>query len=87
MIVREFYKQREDEIKLFRTYSDNGVMIQKEGTAELYIEAIDIEETHFSYIETLEKIPEELLIEIVTSSNNELELTNDEIATMLEEVM
>lgn len=52
MIVREFYKTREDVVRLYRTYSDAGLMIQKVGTDELYDEAIDVEGAPFSYVET-----------------------------------
>lgn len=52
MIVKEFYKTREDGVRLYRTYSDEGLMIQKVGTDELYDEAIDVEGAPFSYVET-----------------------------------
>lgn len=51
MIVREFYKQRKDGIKLYRTYSDRGVYIRKVGTEDVYAEAIDIEDALYSYEE------------------------------------
>lgn len=52
MIVREFYKVREDGIVLFRTYSDKGLQILKVGTDELYDEAIDVENAPYTYTET-----------------------------------
>lgn len=52
MIVTEFYGERKDGVKLYRTYSDEGVMIQKVGTTEVYEEAIDIEGAGFEYEET-----------------------------------
>ena len=60
MIVIEFYKQREDGVNLFRTYSDAGFMIQKMGTSEVYSEAIDVEGAYWDYMEIAEKRSEEL---------------------------
>ena len=65
MIVRDFFKQREDGIKLFRTYSDKNYIIQKVGTDEKYSDAIDIETALFEYIETDELIKEEQPLEIL----------------------
>lgn len=52
MIIKEFYKTRNDGVNLYKTYSDNGLMIQKVGTDEVYNEAIDIESSDFAYMET-----------------------------------
>ena len=52
MIVREFYKIREDGAKLYRTYSDSNLFIQKLNTEEIYSEAIDVEESEYTYVET-----------------------------------
>lgn len=60
MIVREFYRTREDGTKLFKTYSDKGVYIKKIGTNEVYAVAIDVENTPFAYEETETKIMEEV---------------------------
>lgn len=56
MIKIEFYKQRQDGINLYRTYSNENYKIQKVGTDEIYDEAIDIENAGYEYIETEEKI-------------------------------
>ena len=56
MIVKEFYKTREDGVDLYRTYSDEDFYIQKVGTEEVYSEAIDIEGAGYEYVETKEKI-------------------------------
>lgn len=32
----EFYKTREDGVKLYHTYSDRNMMIQKDGTEGIY---------------------------------------------------
>ena len=52
MIQREFKETRFDGVKLFRTYSDRNMMIQKDGTDEIYSEAIDVENSGFNYTET-----------------------------------
>lgn len=52
MIVKEFYKTRKDGVKLHRTFSDQNVKIRKVDTDEIYDEAIDVENSHFSYEET-----------------------------------
>ena len=59
MIVKEFYKTREDGINLYRTYSDEKYKIRKIGTDEIYDEAIDIEGSVYRYEETDEKIEDE----------------------------
>jgi hypothetical protein len=56
MIVKEFYKIREDGVALNRTYSDKGLKIRKVGTDEVYDEAIDIEGAPYTYEETDEPI-------------------------------
>ena len=58
MIKREFYKERNDGVKLYKTYSDENYRIQKVGTDEIYDEAIDVENSNYEYIETDEKIEE-----------------------------
>ena len=62
MIVREFYDERKDGVKLYRTYSDSNKYIQKIGTTEVYSEAIDIESASYKYEETdkeIEQLTEE----------------------------
>lgn len=44
MIIREFYMTRDDGVKLYRTYSDQGFRIQQE-TGAVYDEAIDVEDS------------------------------------------
>ena len=71
-IVTEFYRKREDNINLYRTYSDEGLLIKKVGTDEIYEEAIDIENSGFSYEETEE------LIEIEAEYNAFVEKVKEE---------
>lgn len=58
MIKREFYKERNDGVKLYKTYSDENYRIRKVGTDEIYDEAIDVKSSNYEYIETDEKIEE-----------------------------
>ena len=50
MIVTEYYKTRSDGVVLNRTYSDRGMMIQREGVR--YSEAIDPAHLGREYTET-----------------------------------
>ena len=68
MIVREFYGTRFDGVDLYRTYSDEGLKIQKVGTDEIYDEAIDIENAPYTYEET------DIPIETETDENKESEV-------------
>ena len=43
---------------LIRTYSTLKVYIRKEGTEERYMEAIDLPESDFTYIETNIPLPD-----------------------------
>ena len=52
MIQREFYTQRKDGVKLYRTYSDAGMMIRQNETGTEYAEAIDVEGASYTYTET-----------------------------------
>lgn len=56
MIRREFYREREDGAKLYRTFSDANKYIRKVGTNEEYSEAIDVEGAPYEYEETDKEI-------------------------------
>lgn len=56
MIIKEFYITRKDGVNLYKTYSDKNVYIIKQGTDEKYEEAIDVENTNYTYEETEEII-------------------------------
>lgn len=58
MIVKEFYRTRKDGVNLYRTYSDENLVIKKVGTDEEYAEAIDIEDAPYEYVETDKPIEE-----------------------------
>ena len=75
MLKKERYMTREDGVELYRTYSDNGMMIRKDGTDEMYSEAVDVENSGFTYAET--EIPIE---------GESGELTIQDTLTMLSEL-
>ena len=52
MIIKDFYLTRNDGIKLYITYSDQGVKIKRIDTEMLYDSAVDIETANYEYIET-----------------------------------
>lgn len=52
MIVKEFYRIREDGTSLYRTFSNCGFLIRKVGTDEVYEEAIDVSDAPFTYEES-----------------------------------
>jgi hypothetical protein len=54
MIVTEYFKTRDDGIVLHRTYSDIGMMIERDGVR--YDEAVDPAELGRTYIETDEPV-------------------------------
>lgn len=64
MIVREFYEVRSDGVRLYKTYSDSGLMIRQNESGNLYSEAVDVENALFTYSETDEKIETDKDIEI-----------------------
>lgn len=52
MIKKEYFKTRADGVKLFRTYSSEGLYIKQMPTEIEYAEAIDVEDAPFTYEET-----------------------------------
>jgi len=52
-IVKDLVKERNDGVKLYRSYSVNGYDIKKEGTSEVYSDAIDVETADFKYTEVI----------------------------------
>ena len=52
MVIKEFYRTREDGVRLYRSYSDQNLYIKKIGTDEVYAEAIDVESAPYEYEET-----------------------------------
>lgn len=56
MIKREFYIERQDGVKLYRTYSDEGFRIVQHPTEITYDEAVDVEDAEYTYTESDEKV-------------------------------
>ena len=75
MIKTIYVETRADGVKLYRSYSDNDMMLRKDGTDQLYSEAIDVENSGNTYTETA--IP----IEVETD-----ELTVEDTLAMLSEL-
>lgn len=61
MIKTEFYRTREDGVNLYKTYSDEGFYIIQDQTQRKYTEAIDVDNSGYTYTETDEpiEVPEE----------------------------
>ena len=51
MIQKELYMTRSDGVKLYRTYSDSGKGLLQIETGAIYSEAIDVENTAYTYQE------------------------------------
>lgn len=62
MIVKEFYRTRNDGVNLYRTYSNEGYIILQNETGIEYNEAIDVENALYTYLETNKKIEERVVI-------------------------
>lgn len=78
MIQTEYYRTREDGILLYRTYSDDELMIRKDGTHEIYSEAIDFGASGNTYSET--EIP------IIAPDESESDLTVEDALGMLRDL-
>lgn len=61
MVVKEFYRTREDGVNLYRSYSNEGFYIVNDQTGAKYEEAIDVENAPYTYTETNEKIEDEVI--------------------------
>lgn len=81
MVFSEYYGTRADGVKLSRTYSDKNVMIKKNGTDELYSEAIDVENSGYVYSETdipVDSPESDLTIEDTLSMLSDLGVDTDD---------
>lgn len=58
MIVRKLYTTRRDGVKLYITYSDNGMKIEQSPTGIVYDSAVDVESAPYTYTETEEPVEE-----------------------------
>lgn len=59
MIKKEYYRTREDGVKLYKTYSDTNHFIKQVETGVVYADAIDVESAKFTYEETDGMLPVE----------------------------
>ena len=59
MIYKKLYGKRKDGTKLYRIFSNKGMMILQNETGTKYAEAIDVENAPYTYTETDEPIPTE----------------------------
>ena len=79
MIIKEFFKTREDGVNLFKNYSDKNFYIKQDQTGNEYSEAIDVENAPYTYTET--DIPAESDIEPQPETDltvrDTLEMLND----------
>ena len=55
-IQREFFGERSDGVKLYRTFSDDGKVIRQNETGVLLDEAVDVENAAYTYSETGEDV-------------------------------
>jgi formylmethanofuran dehydrogenase subunit E-like metal-binding protein len=72
MVIKEFYRTRQDGVNLYITRSDKNLKIRKVGTDEIYDEAIDVESAPHTYEET--SLPNE-------------EISGDQLKEMIEEAL
>lgn len=65
LIEREYYRTRNDGVKLYKSYSDAGFYILQNETQRKYDAAIDVETAPYTYTETDEpiEVPEEEPVE------------------------
>lgn len=73
MILREFYRTRDDGVNLYRTYSDSGYLILQNQTGFEYAEAIDVDGAQYTYTETSTKIQDTDEVEDVSVLRAHLE--------------
>ena len=67
MVVKEFYTTRTDGVNLYRTFSDKNLYIKKIGTDEVYVDAIDVAGSEYTYEETDMQLPTETEITMLCS--------------------
>ena len=58
MIKKEFYMTRADGVKLYKTYSDTDMDLLQNETGNVYNEAIDVEDSVYTYTEIERKAEE-----------------------------
>ena len=83
MIQREFYTQRKDGVKLYRTYSDAGMMVRQVETGAEYDEAIDVDGTPYTYTETDKLVTDNFDIETASPEQLRERLIDTETAAKI----
>lgn len=86
MIISEFYRTREDDVKLYRIYSDEGFEIQNTVTLECYADVIEDSADLLNYIELPKRHKKDKPVLEEEILDGDAELSEEEIAAMLEEV-
>lgn len=90
MIIKDFLETRQDKVSLSIIYSDKNFLVREINSnmiAENFIDITDNPNT--AYVETTLKISVKPIVEdsiVEEIENGDQELTQDEIAAMLEEV-
>ena len=59
-IIKEIYKTREDGVVLYITHSNENKVIKQVETGIEYDEAVDVENSQYTYVETDKHIEQEL---------------------------
>ena len=90
MIIKDFLETRQDKVSLSIIYSDKNFLVREINSNMIAKNFIDITDNpNTSYVETTLKIPVKPIVEesiVEEIENGEQELTQEEIAAMLEEV-
>ena len=71
MIVKEEYKIRADGVKLFRTYSDEGKYIIQNETGIIYVDAVDVETSSYTYVEYDEQVDHDENVEFEATDGDD----------------
>ena len=77
MIITEFYETRDDGVNLYRTYSNTDMRIRQDQTGVVYDDAIDVENSGYTYTET------DIPIEEDTADDDASEAEAEEILNIL----
>lgn len=75
MIVKEFFMTRKDGTNLYKIHSDKGLYIKQIETDIIYQSAVDVENAPYTYEEVAE------------SSENNNEISAEELMALMEEVL
>lgn len=71
MIIKEYFRTREDGVNLYKTESNDGFYILQNETGIKYTVAIDVETANYTYSETDEKIEKDEETQDETTSNDD----------------